>query len=138
MELKNDIKNKIYSNKKFISKQLPKSIFQPPREGDLDRMIENYLYHAFNSKIFNVSDDENNHSLKFKDKITILQSFIDLKIMGISKNYFEFAVYQTAIEGSPNLELKKLPKIKPPLGKLKVLENVFSIIECKIIRPVSQ
>jgi hypothetical protein len=99
MNLKEQLKDKIYKNKKFISKQQHDSIFHLTQEEKLDDMLDNYLYHAFNAKLFVVQDDENNHNLKFKDKITILQSFIDLKIMGISKIYFEFAVYQTAIEG---------------------------------------
>lgn len=100
MDLKDQLKYKIFQNKKFVSKQSKESLFHPDKEMELDLMIENYLYHAFHTKMFFVSDDDNNHNLKFKDKITILQSFIDLKIMGISKVYFEFAVYQTAIEGS--------------------------------------
>lgn len=100
MGFKSDIKDQIYKNRKFISKQPSDSFFVPAHESKLDQLIENYLYHAFHAKAFVVSDDESNHNIKFKDKVVILQSFIDLKIMGISKVYFEFAVYQTAIEGS--------------------------------------
>lgn len=100
MDEKTSIKDEIYAKKKFVAKQPADSVFAPAHEAKLDRLVENYLYHAFHAKVFVASGDEANHDIKFRDKVTILQSFIDLKIMGIAKAFFEFAVYQTAIEGA--------------------------------------
>lgn len=92
---------KFPKNKKYLKKMAskPASYFHPSNSEKLRTVLETYLYHAFHAKLFVVSDDEQNHNIKFRDKLIILQSFIDLKNMGIPSHLFEFAVYSTAVEG---------------------------------------
>lgn len=100
--MKNDIITQLFSKKNFIKKEIQtnkNSLFKESNSKELNDLVEIYLYHAFFSKYFIITDDDNNHSIKFNDRLIILQSFIDLKLMGISKQFFEFSVYQAAIEG---------------------------------------
>lgn len=96
-----DILARINKNKKYKKKAAlnSNSYFYPSNLEKLRKILKTYLYHAFHAKLFIISDDEQNHNIKFQDKLMILQSLINLKNMGIPPQLFEFGIYSKAVEG---------------------------------------
>ena len=68
-------------------------------KGEIQALIENYIYAKLYKKLFAVSDDEEMKNVQIREKIKILQQYVKPSMLSIEQRHLNMKVLSKAIQG---------------------------------------